>query len=69
MPMKLLQAFWRYWTWVCVALVTTCLVFGAMTLVIQYFKKDTLLPAYPAAECLEQGGTWDAEAQHCRYPV
>lgn len=62
--MKILNAFWRYWKWLCVALVTTCILLAIPAYFIMYM--DMPEPDRPVRECIESGGTWDDGAGICK---
>lgn len=63
--MKLLSAFWRYWKWLCVALMTSFIILAILAAAVHYFKS-------PAADrkaidaCLDRGGTWDDGEGICK---
>lgn len=62
--MQILQALWRYWTWLCVALLTTAAVLYLAAAILNHFK--TSAPAKEIAACLDMGGTWDDDSGECR---
>ncbi|PZO82799.1 MAG: hypothetical protein DI626_09705 [Micavibrio aeruginosavorus] len=68
--MKILHEIWHYWkslsVWFCTAFVVLVL----LTVIINHFKtpSGTSEPD-PAAQCLDDGGTWNAEEAHCRFPA
>ncbi len=65
--MNILQNFWRYWKWLCVALMTTFVVLALAAAVINHFKSA---PAESGAEaCIESGGTCDEGGQFCMAPA
>lgn len=66
--MTILMQFWRYWKWLCVALMTTFVVLALAAAVINHFKSSA--PASNgAAACIESGGTWDEGGQFCKAPA
>lgn len=65
--MNILQNFWRYWKWLCVALMTSFVVLALAAAVINHFKSA---PAgNGAAACIESGGTWDEGEGLCKAPA
>lgn len=63
--MKLLSAFWRYWQWLCVALVTTAVLLYALSIAVGYLKKNA--PDKDLiGQCIENGGTWDEGKGVCK---
>lgn len=65
--MKMLSAFWRYWKWLCVALMTSFVVLALLAAAIHYFKSpsaDDLRKAIDA--CIDGGGTWDDGEGFCK---
>jgi len=63
--MKLLSAFWRYWKWVCVALMTSFVVLALLAAALQFFKSPS--ENRKAIEgCLDRGGTWDDGEGLCK---
>ncbi len=66
--MLILTHLWQYWKWLCVALMTTFVVFALAAAVINHFKSSA--PASNgAAACIESGGTWDEGEQFCKAPA
>lgn len=63
--MKLLSALWRYWKWLCVALLTSFAVLAVVAAIITSFKLDPL-DKTPIEHCIDTGGTWNAEEGVCR---
>lgn len=63
--MRLLSAFWRYWKWLCVALMTSFVLLAILAAAVQYFKS-------PAADrkaidaCIDGGGAWDEGEGRCK---
>ena len=66
--MKLLSAFWRYWKWLCVALMTS-FVLLALLAAILHFVKTPSSDREAIEACLESGGTWDDGAGLCKAPA
>lgn len=66
--MNLVKTFWRYWMWVCTALVTTAAALYVLSTVVTYFKAA---PAHQdqIGQCIDEGGTWDAEEGQCKRPA
>jgi hypothetical protein len=64
--MKFLKALWRYWIWVCVVAGTGAVVLGLVAGAYLLFKHTAAPDRDQATECLDQGGTWDAEGLECR---
>lgn len=66
--MKLLSAFWRYWKWLCVALMTSFVLLALVAAAVHLFKSPaTDRKAIDA--CLDGGGTWDDGAGLCKAPA
>ncbi len=63
--MTFFKSLWRYWTWVCVALLTTAAALYVLAAAIDYFKPVTINDDRPQ-KCLDMGGTWDADENLCR---
>ena len=61
--MKILQALWRYWTWLCVALLTTFALLFLLATILTHFKSAA--PEDAIAACIEGGGAWDADSGAC----
>jgi hypothetical protein len=62
--MKLLPTFWRYWKWLCVALMTSFIVLAALAAAINHFKSSG--PSGEIGACIEKGGTWDDMEGLCK---
>ena len=62
--MTILQNLWRYWKWLCVALLTTTLVLFLVATVLTNFKPFGDDDA-AATECVDSGGTWNADTRAC----
>ena len=65
--MSVLKEMWRYWKWLCVALVTTCVVLGVLALLLGGFDKPE--PDQHIGACIESGGTWVDEEGICKTPA
>ena len=66
--MKLLSAFWRYWKWLCVALMTSFVLLALLAAAIHLLKSPA--PDRKVIDaCLDGGGTWDAGAGLCKAPA
>lgn len=63
--MNILQNFWRYWKWLCVALMTTFVLLYAAATIINYFKSPSE-DKKMIGECIDRGGTWDAVENICK---
>ncbi|HEU4837861.1 MAG TPA: hypothetical protein VFS88_00450 [Micavibrio sp.] len=63
--MKLLSSFWRYWKWLCVALMTSFVMLALLAAAIQYFKSPGENRKAIDA-CIEGGGTWDDGEGICK---
>jgi hypothetical protein len=64
--MKLLSAFWRYWKWLCVALMTSFVVLALLAAVLHYFKSPPGENRKTIDACIEGGGTWDDGEGLCK---
>lgn len=64
--MKLWSAFWAYWKWFCTALVTSTLVLLLVATLVQHFKPVGEDLQKRIEECIDKGGTWDADALTCK---
>ena len=62
--MSIAREFWRYWKWLCVALMTSFVILFLLTWIISYF--DMPEPDSNIRECIEGGGTWDDENHLCK---
>jgi len=67
--MNIAQHFWRYWKWLCVALVTTAVVLFLLATLVNFFKSSAGPDTAPPAQCIDQGGTWNAEEGRCQFPA
>lgn len=65
--MKLLSAFWRYWKWLCVALMTSFVLLAILAAIVTYFKMPE--PDGHIRDCIESGGTWDDGEGLCKAPA
>ncbi len=63
--MKLISAFWRYWKWLCVALMTSFVVLAILAALIASFKLDPI-DKTPIERCIDSGGSWDAGEGVCK---
>ena len=63
--MNILSAFWRYWKWVCVALMTTFVVLALAAALINWMKKPSADKRL-ISQCIDNGGTWDDDRAECR---
>lgn len=66
--MNLLKTFWRYWVWMCVALVTTAVALYILSAIVTYFK-STPVDKDVIGQCIDQGGTWDEGEGACHRPA
>lgn len=66
--MKILKALWRYWTWVCVALLSTAVVLYLLSALFGLLRPITIHDDRPG-KCIDAGGTWDAEEGLCKSPA
>lgn len=55
--MNLLSSFWRYWKWLCVALMTSFVLLGLIALLVVNFEMPE--PDKAIRECIESGGIWE----------
>lgn len=62
---KILAQAWRYWKWICVALLTTYALLILATGIINFFKSPAPSKLSPAEHCIESGGRWNADTQSC----
>ena len=62
--MNILQSFWRYWKWLCVALMTSFVVLALAAAALHYFKSPA--PSREIGDCLDKGGTWDDGEGLCK---
>ncbi|MFA5593470.1 MAG: hypothetical protein WC989_09190 [Micavibrio sp.] len=60
------KEFWRYWKWLCVAFVTTCIVLYLIATLVNQLKPEADTQLEPQT-CLETGGTWNDDAGECSY--
>lgn len=65
--MKILHEIWRYWKSLSVWFCTAFVVLFILAAIVDHFKTPPAAPDDPAARCLDDGGTWDAEKVHCRF--
>jgi len=65
--MPILQSLWHYWKFLCVALVTSCVVLGVLALLLDGFEIPE--PDKDIRLCLESGGTWVQEEGLCKAPA
>ena len=65
--MNIAKEFWRYWKWLCVALMTSFVVLALAAAVVHYFKSARVNDG--AAACIDSGGTWDDGAGLCKSPA
>jgi hypothetical protein len=66
--MKLLSAFWRYWKWLCVALMTSFVLLAIVAAIVHVVKTPSQDRGVIDA-CIDNGGTWDAGAGLCKAPA
>lgn len=66
--MNILKHFWRYWIWVCTALVTTAVLLYVIAAIVTYFKSAPVDPG-GIGQCIDSGGTWDEGEGACRRPA
>ena len=63
--MKLLSAFWRYWKWLCVALMTSFVLLAIVAAIVNHFKSP--VEKRKAIEsCIDSGGVWDDAESFCK---
>ena len=61
---KIGTEFWRYWKWLCIALVTTTVILFLLAAMLTNF--NPFGPKDDAANiCIEGGGTWNADTSAC----
>lgn len=58
-------ALWRYWKFLCVALLTTFVVLFLLAAILGAFKSVQIHDDRPG-KCLDAGGTWNADEQMCK---
>ena len=62
--MMIFKEIWRYWKWLCVALVSTTAILLLAATVLTYFNPPDVPP--PGRDvCIESGGTWNADTLSC----
>jgi hypothetical protein len=61
---KFLKEFWQYWKWLCVALMTSFVILFVLSMIITHFQMPE--PDKNIRECIESGGTWDADSLICK---
>ena len=66
--MNIAKEFWRYWKWLCVALMTSFVVLALLAAIITYVKPSAI-PREQIDACLDGGGAWDADTQSCKAPA
>lgn len=55
---------WRYWKWLCVVFTTTFIVLVIATFVVQSFQRSEPQND-PAYDCIQNGGSWNADTSSC----
>ena len=64
--MKLLSAFWRYWKWLCVALMTGFVILAVLAAAIHYLKSPAAENRKAIDACIGNGGIWDDGEGLCK---
>lgn len=61
-----LKILWVVWMYTCTATMTLCLLIMLGTYVWNLLLPGAHADLDRAAQCIEQGSTWDADARSCR---
>ena len=62
--MSIAKELWRYWKWLCVALMTSFVILFLFAWIVTGFEMPE--PDKHILECIESGGTWDDENLICK---
>ncbi len=61
-----LKLFWRYWTFMCGIIIALALLWGLIYILLGPTKAPEG-GVDAAQKCLDQGGSWNADAGQCRF--
>ena len=62
--LKVVKEFWRYWKFLCVALMTSFVILFLLAWIMTQFEFPE--PDKNIRECIESGGTWDDQELICK---
>ena len=65
--MKLWISIWHFWKWLCVALMTSFAVLALLAAFVTMFKSGSKIDKQTIEDCMDTGGTWDADAGKCKH--